>query len=109
MRGRAGATVDRKVSCVVAALNHSVKHRRIPMSLAFGIRKLQKSLPEMQFWDKEEAMSFLQTMNEKYPKGTKYRWVYLVYLLALNTGMRAGEIWGLKVMGLSKNGKVIFV
>jgi integrase len=109
MRGRAGATVDRKVSCVVAVLNHSVKHRRIPMNPAFGIRKLQKALPEMQFWDKEEATSFLQKMNEKYPKGSQSRWVYLVYLLALNTGMRAGEIWGLKVMDLSKDGKVIFV
>ncbi len=109
MRGLASATVDRKVSVVQSILNHSVKHRRIPMNPAFGIRKLQRALPEMQFWDKDEAISFLQKMNEKYPKGQKDRWVYIVYLLALNTGIRAGEIWGLKTMDVSKDGKVIFV
>jgi integrase len=109
MKGLTTATVDRKVSVIQSILNHSVKHRRIPMNPAQGIRKLQKGLPEMQFWDKEEATSFLQKMNDKYPKASKERWVYLVYLLALNTGMRAGEIWGLKVMDISKDGKMIFV
>lgn len=109
MRGLAGATIDRKVSCILAILNHSVKHRRIPLNPAHGVGRLQKALPEMQFWDKEEATSFLQKMNEKYPKGSKDRWVYIVYLLAMNTGIRAGEIWGLKAMDLSKDGKVIFI
>jgi integrase len=44
-------------------------------------------------------------------KSRKARRNYVAYLLALNTGMRAGEIWGLKPrdLSLSADGDTIFV
>ncbi|MDZ4083130.1 MAG: tyrosine-type recombinase/integrase, partial [Bdellovibrionales bacterium] len=42
-------------------------------------------------------------------KDSTDRWVYVVYLLALNTAMRAGEIWGLKPSDLSRDGRSIQV
>lgn len=63
----------------------------------------------MLFWSREEAQGFLGFTNERYPSGTAFRWVHVVYLLALNTGMRAGEIWGLKPVDLSECGSKIAV
>ena len=37
------------------------------------------------------------------------RWVYVVYLLALNTGLRAGEIWGLKPQDLVHDGDLLYI
>lgn len=95
-KGNKNATVNRKTEIVTAILNHSVRHRRIPFSPATGFKKLPKDQKEMASWDQEEALSFLEAMNEKYPVGSDDRWVYLVYLLTLNTGLRAGEVWGIK-------------
>ena len=108
-RNLSNSTVDREVGILISVLNHSVKHRRIPFNPSVGIRKLMRGTPEMQFWDQKEAKDFLRVMSEKYPKDSLERWVYLVYLLALNTGIRAGEIWGLKPMDLSYESKVIYV
>lgn len=63
----------------------------------------------MSFWDSQEAASFLGCMNELYPKGSAQRWVYVAYLLALNTAMRAGEIWGLQPIDLNEDGEIIMI
>ncbi|MGE0632257.1 MAG: tyrosine-type recombinase/integrase [Pseudobdellovibrionaceae bacterium] len=108
-KGSANATVNRKTDTIMAILNHSVKHRRIPFNPANGLRKLAKSQAEMAFWDQKEAVSFLNCMKELYPKGSQLRWVYVAYLVALNTAMRAGEIWGLRPMDVSDDGETILV
>ncbi|PIR22540.1 MAG: hypothetical protein COV44_07580 [Deltaproteobacteria bacterium CG11_big_fil_rev_8_21_14_0_20_45_16] len=48
-------------------------------------------------------------MNEKYPAGSTKRWIYTVYLLALNSGLRAGEIWGLKFEDIKQDGEVLHI
>ncbi len=63
----------------------------------------------MAFWDKSEATSFLDCMRSIYPKGHSLHWVYVVYLLALNTAMRAGEIWGLRAMDVFEDQETILV
>jgi integrase len=108
-KGKANATVNRKTDAIIAILNHSVKHRRIPFNPANGFRKLSKDHVEMFFWDSKEAASFLGCMNELYPKGTSNRWVYVSYLVALNTAMRAGEIWGLQPIDLNEDGETIMI
>ncbi len=95
------ASVNRYTESICAVLNYSAKHRRIPFSPVFGFEKLPKNSPEMLFWDEEEAKKFLTWTNNKYQdwnSKSKFsaRKNYIAYLLALNTGMRAGEIWGLK-------------
>jgi integrase len=108
-KGAANATVNRKTDAIMAILNFSVKQRRIPFSPANGFRKLSKSHAEMVFWDRNEAASFLGCMNDLYPKDSSHRWVYAVYLMALNTAMRAGEIWGLRVMDMHEDGETIML
>lgn len=108
-KGRANATINRKTDAIVAILNHSVKHRRIPFNPTNGFRKLSKEFVEMCFWDSSEAASFLTHMSELYPKGSQQRWIYVVYLLALNTAMRAGEIWGLQPIDLNEDGETILI
>lgn len=102
-------TVNRYTEVIVAILNHSVMHRRIAYSPANGFQKFRAANIEMNFWEKVEAQSFLAFANNRYPKNTEKRWVYVVYLLALNTGLRAGEIWGLKVCDIVEDGKTLFI
>jgi integrase len=107
--GLSNATVNRKTEIITAILNHSTRQRRIPFYPATGFRKLSKNQKEMNFWAKEEALDFLKFISELYPKGSSHRWVYSVYLLALNTALRAGEIWGLKPIDILPNDEVILI
>jgi integrase len=107
--GKTPSTVNRKTEVITAILNNSFKHRRIPYNPSAGFTKLKSKSAEMGFWEKHEAIDFLRCMNELHPKGSATRWRYVVYLLALNTGMRAGEIWGLMPKDFSKDGHSIYV
>jgi integrase len=95
-RRQANATVNRKIEVILTTLNHSVRHRRIPYNPTLGLKKLPSKGKEMEFWSMESASSFLSFCSDKYPKNSSSRWIYVCYLLALNTGLRAGEIRGLK-------------
>ena len=108
-RGLKNATVNRKTEVISAILNFSTKHRRIPYNPSIGFRKLKSCGSEMAFFNQVEAVSFLTKMNEVYPRSSNDRWVFVVYLLALNTSMRAGEIWGLKVMDLSPDKSSLWI
>lgn len=106
-KGLKSTTVNRKVNVILAILNNSTRHRRIPFNPSMGFKRLREDLPEMQFWSLEEAGDFLKAMNELYPVGTAQRWAYAAYLTALNTGLRAGELWGLKAIDLQSNGTLL--
>lgn len=108
-RGLSNSSVNRKSEVILAILNFSMKQRRIPYNPAMGFRKLKRETKETQFWNQEEAISFLSKMNEVHPVGSKTRWNYVVYLLALNTGLRAGEIWGLQVHDISEQGNSLWI
>jgi integrase len=72
----------------------------------------------MLFWSEEEASSFLAFASERYcdlsnKRRDFGRKNYIAYLTALNTGARAGELWGLKPSDLIFNedgmGSTIFI
>lgn len=107
--GLAPATVNRKTDVITAALNFSVRHRRIPFSPATGFRKLPEVREEMKFWERSDAEAFLEFANRKYPLGSENRWIYVVYLLALNTALRAGEIWGLQPQDVVQDGELLAI
>lgn len=95
------ATVNRYTEVICAVLNFAAVQRRIPYHPASGFRKLPNASPEMLFWDEKEAISFLSWANKKYTdfdnnSRRRARKNYIAYLVALNTGVRAGELWGLK-------------
>lgn len=108
-KGLSNSTVNRKTEIIMAILNCSTKHRRIPFNPAKGFSKLRKEAKEMSFWNESEALSFLSTVDKTYPTGHEKRWVYIAYLLALNAGLRAGEIWGLKPIDISQDGKSLWI
>lgn len=95
-KGLKPGSVNRITEVVKAILNHSAEHRRIPYNPAAAMKKLRAEKTRIRFWSEAEAQGFLDFALKKYPKGSPQHWTYLVYLLALNTGLRAGEIWGLK-------------
>jgi integrase len=95
-RGLKAASANRYIQVILAILNFSVRHRRIPMNPASGFQKLKESHEAVGFWEREEAESFLDFASRKYPLSSTKRWVYVAYLTAINTGARAGEIWALK-------------
>ena len=108
-KGLSNSSVNRKTEVITAILNFSTKQRRIPYNPSVGFRKLKRETKEMQFWNQEEAISFLSKMNQLYPMGSEKRWVYVAYLMALNTSMRAGEIWGLQVHDISSEGSSLWI
>jgi len=103
------STVNRKIEIITSILNFSVKHRRIPFSPFVGFEKIKEVRDELPHWEKENAQSFLAFTNRKYPFGSRSRWVYAAYFLAINTGLRAGEIWGLKPEDFPKDSDVIMI
>ena len=60
-----------------------------------GVAFLKVDPKPMQFWTLEEAQKFLEHAKGKY-EGTSQEYIYVLYLLALNTGMRFGEMLALK-------------
>jgi integrase len=95
------SSVNRYTEAICAVVNFAAAQKRIPFSPVAGFKKLPKNSTEMLFWEEEEARSFLAWASKKYSvlsnKSKHYgRKNYIAYLAALNTGMRAGEIWGLK-------------
>ncbi len=91
------ATTNRWINAITAIINHSFEHRRILENPTLGFKLLKESRDEINFWEEAEVKSFLKYTKKKYAKLPSERWKYVAYLTALNTGLRAGELWGLKV------------
>ena len=108
-KNKSNSSVNRVTEVITAILNFSTKQRRIPYNPSLGFQKLKRVTKEMLFWNQEQAVSFLSHMNDLYPRGSKSRWLYVVYLTALNTGLRAGEIWGLQVHDISPEGTSLWI
>ncbi len=110
------ASVNRYTEAICAVLNYSAVQRRIPYNPVARFKKLPRNSRETGFWSEAEATSFLFWASSKYSNLSsldrlKSRKNYIVYLLALNTGLRAGEIWGLKPQDFCFNddGSTLFV
>lgn len=91
---RSANTINRFLAFVRAIFNYGMKRNDL---LRNPVRK-EHFLPEpeqaFQYWQFEEANRFIEYAEQKYR--SKDRHIYLTYMIALNTGMRFGEIAGLK-------------
>jgi len=54
----------------------------------------------MAFWSNDEVTKFLNFALEKYPKGSREHWIFVAYFIALETGVRARELWGIQLRDL---------
>ncbi len=108
-RGCKPRTVNRIVSILRAILNYSMEQQRIPFNPTARFKNLRGIDTHATFWEAKEASAFLRYAELRYPRGSTERWIYLVYLLALNTGLRSGEIWGLQAQDLMRNGELLHI
>lgn len=102
-------TVNRKLEIIRAILNFSERQRRIPNNPTRGYRKLKEVREEISHWERHEAEDFLRFASRKYFIAHPKRWIYAVYLLAINAGPRAGEIWGLQPRDIVQDGELIHI
>ena len=104
--GLSSATVNRETEVIKAVLSFATRSKRIPMNPCYGSEKLKETQEKMSFWEARDAAKFLSFTDKKYPKFSPDRWVHVVYLIALNTALRAGEIWGLIATDLNESGEL---
>ena len=89
------ASANRRLEIIRAVFNYHKRRRNVLYSPMDGVAFLKVDPKPMKFWTLEEARKFLEHAKSKY-EGTPQEYVYLLYMLALNTGMRFGELLALK-------------
>lgn len=94
---RSKATVNRWLSVVTSMIRLSYDQGRINAIPFKGFKFFDEFQEEIDFWEMNEIKEFLSFAQNKYPAGSENRWIYVLYLIALNCGPRAGEIYGFKV------------
>jgi integrase len=107
--GLSPSTQNRYVDLIARIISFSFNQKRINFNPTIGFEKLRENKEEMKFWSEEEVYRFLNYANNRYSRTSPKRWIYCVYLLALETGLRAREIWGLKVKDISEFGNKLLV
>lgn len=99
-RGDSQKTINLKIGWIQAVLNFSLERKRISTHNVITYSKVEPPEPDIEFWEEEEAQSFMDFTSAKYPKGSTLRWVYAAYLTALNLVARSGEQWALRPKSL---------
>lgn len=95
-KGNSRKTTNLKIGFIKAVLNFAYNMELIPENRAARFKVKKVLPPKIEFWERDDAEDFLTFASEKYPKGSAKRWIYVVYLLGISAGLRAGEIWALK-------------
>jgi len=94
-KGLAPASIKRILSPVSSIFNYYIKIRRgiqsNPVSMIDRRRLFQRIEKSFNYWEAEEVDRFLDYTFHKYT-GTDCYFIYLFYKVALNTGMRLGEL-----------------
>src|SRR5262245_55631216 len=86
--GLASTTVRKMYSVLHAALNEAVALGVIPRNVATGVRKPRLRRVEMKAWNPEQARKFLAVAANNR--------LYAMYVVALSTGLREGELMALR-------------
>lgn len=94
-------TIHHIHSILVNAFNYGINHAKIAINTASASKPPKVKKNEMDYWTPEEVTAFLESA-----KDDQY---YIAYLIALTTGMRQGEILGLKWSDVDLDKKVIHV
>jgi integrase len=89
-KGLSNSTVDRIYSIVNSCLNNAVKKDLIHKNVAAQVDKPKVTHKEMKVWDEQEVRKFLKIARNEESR------LYIAFHLALLTGMRQGEILGLR-------------
>ncbi len=88
------STVNRHLQCLRAILFYFIKKRYIITNVVSSVGLLPEAEISYDYLSFDEANQFLAYTKQKYQSHNS--WIYRLYLLAINTGMRWGEIVALK-------------
>lgn len=91
--GLSQKTINNKMGFIHAVLNHSAEVGRIKFNPLGAYKKPRTQDPDIEFWERHEAESFLSFLSERCQGSL--RWKFSAVFTVLNTAVRAGELWGL--------------
>ena len=100
-KGLSNNTVRKIHAMLVNALERAVRFDMIVKNVATLVDPPKATNAEMEVWDVDEVLAFLDAAKESH--------LYMVYTIAINTGMRQGEILGLSWDGVNLDKKIIYV
>lgn len=95
-KGNSRSTVNRKIAFVLRVVRFAHRRRVIAENPLEFYEKQRDPRPKNDFWTEAEIAHFLAIANERYPPESPRRWVYVAYLAAFTTGLRANELWALR-------------
>lgn len=107
-KGMSDASVNRRLELIRSIFNYHKRRRNVLYNPMDGVAFLKVDPKPMKFWTLEEGRTFLEHAQVKY-EGTPQEHVYLLYMLALNTGMRFGELLALKWSAVDLSSGLIMV
>ena len=92
-KGNSKSTVNKNLELLRTILNYNIKRRRILYNAVSIVGLFKQQIPEFDYWEMQESRQFLSYVETKYfATGNDLK---PLYMLALNAGMRLGEILGL--------------
>lgn len=100
-KGLASATVKRIYNTLNTALNQAEKMKIIPTNVASLIDKPKVKRKELEVWNIDEVNNFIAVSNS-------HRY-YVAFHLAIMTGMRQGEILGLRWIDVDFERSQLFI
>ncbi len=106
-RGIKNVTVTRRLCPLKTIFNYCIKRRIINYNPMNAIDNLRVEPASFKYWSFKDARIFLDHTRQKY---SSYRpATYLLYLTALNTGMRQGELIALLWQDVDFQNRIITV
>ncbi|WP_188859918.1 tyrosine-type recombinase/integrase, partial [Oceanobacillus indicireducens] len=87
-QGKSSATIKKVHSIIRASLEYALQYQLIKRNPASVVKPPAVKHKDIIVWDESEVIQFLDFVKDE--------WDYVLYHLALYTGMRKGEILGLK-------------
>ncbi len=84
-------TINRNLELIRTVFNYAIKRRKALWNPVKAVGLLRTQTPLFNFWMEKEVQEFLRFAEAKY-SGTDRHTMALMYLAALNTGMRMGEL-----------------
>lgn len=93
--GLKNSSVRRNIDVAKAIFSYFSRRRALTYNPMSGVEPIKLPEVDYRYWTQSEATQFLEYTHQKYA-GTKHQVFYLLYKVALHTGMRLGELLALK-------------
>lgn len=105
-KGLKESTINKNLQLIRAIFNYFIRRRVLVFNPVSAVGLLKQVQPPYQFWHYEDVSRFLNHAEAKYA-GTADEVIGLFYKVALNTGMRLGELIALQWCDVDLESKLI--